>query len=45
MRASDVECPTCESDPVRHCKDMKLPEVHMSRAIKASNEQARSENR
>lgn len=42
IRASDVECPTCEAVPGRNCKDRKFPDVHMTRAIRASNEQGRS---
>lgn len=35
MRASDVECPTCEADPGRNCRGMTFPDVHFTRAMRA----------
>lgn len=41
MKASDVVCPTCDSDPGRKCKDMDLPEVHFTRALRADSQRVR----
>lgn len=30
-----VTCPTCDSDPGRHCKDMDMTAVHFTRAMAA----------
>jgi hypothetical protein len=43
MNASAVECPTCEADPGRNRRGMQFPDVHFTRAMRASQQNDREQ--